>query len=71
MKFAISYTSEDEKKNIKNFKTLKDLILFMESVGHPLIIQKNFSYGEEPNKYVSKECTEAKYEIEIYDSYRE
>lgn len=67
MKFVVTRTSSEQYK-IKNFSTTEELIRFMKKVGHPLILQPNFFFGE---KGEDKELRTTPYEIEIYDDYRE
>ncbi len=65
---------------IKTFDTIQDIINFREKVNEELIIKLNFWYNEpveacmkycEVSEDVAKQIVSTKYEIEIYDDYRE
>jgi len=64
LKATIVKTSEDwnEHKEVKTFKTLKELLRFVDEVEEYVIIEKNTMY---------KDCFETDYILEIYDDYRE
>lgn len=65
MKSVVTRASNDRCSKIKYFKTLKELLDFMDEVKHPLIISRTF--GE----YGSKEKNECEFEVMIYDDYVE
>ena len=78
MKFVITRTSSRTPK-IKTFNTLQDIIKFYEDKGQ-IIFKENFWYNEpvedcikycEVSEDVAKQIVSTKYEIEIYDDYRE
>ena len=77
MKFVVTRTS-NAIPEIKTFNTVQDIVKFYENEGE-IIFKENFWYNE-PNTdylryYVDKETAakivQIKYEIEIYDDYRE
>jgi hypothetical protein len=65
MKSVVTMASNDKYSKIKYFKTLKELLDFMDEVKHPLIVSRTF--GE----YGSKEKNECEFEVMIYDDYIE
>lgn len=78
MKFALTKTNRDDYYNIKDFKTIEELIAFQEGAECPIIILPNACYGEsieivkEYNPCVdANELITIPYAIEIYNDYRE
>lgn len=79
MEFVITKTS-DSTPQVKTFNTLQDLINFFEQCDEELVLSKNFWYNISASSCakaysISKEfaakVVKIKYEIEIYDDYRE
>ena len=79
MTFVITRTS-DSTPQIKTFDTLQDLIKLHEQENHGIILLHNFWYNEpfeacikyrEVSEDLVKQIVSTKYEIEIYDDYRE
>ncbi len=79
MTFIMTRTS-DSTPQIKTFNTIQDLIKLHEQEGHGIIIIDNFWYNESVEEYmkifqvskdIAKQIVSTKYEIEIYDDYRE
>ena len=79
MTFVMTRTS-DSTPQIKTFDTIQDLIKLHEQENHGILIIDNFWYNETVEEYmkifqvsedVAKQIISTKYEIEIYDDYRE
>ncbi len=79
MTFVMTRTS-DSTPQIKTFDTIQDLIKLHEQENHGILIIDNFWYNETVEEYmkifqvsedVAKQIVSTKYEIEIYDDYRE
>ena len=79
MTFVMTRTS-DSTPQIKTFDTIQDLIKLHEQEHHGIILLHNFWYNEpvedcikycEVSEDVAKQIVSTKYEIEIYDDYRE
>lgn len=79
MTFVMTRTS-DSTPQIKTFDTIQDLIKLHEQENHGILIIDNFWYNEPVEEYikifqvsedVAKQIVSTKYEIEIYDDYRE
>ena len=79
MTFVMTRTS-DSTPQIKTFDTIQDLIKLHEQENHGILITDNFWYNETVEEYmkifqvsedVAKQIVSTKYEIEIYDDYRE
>jgi len=79
MTFVMTRTS-DSTPQIKTFDTIQDLIKLHEQENHGILIIDNFWYSETVEEYmkifqvsedVAKQIVSTKYEIEIYDDYRE
>lgn len=65
MKAVIMKASDSYWSKIKYFKNLKDLLEFMDSCGHGLILEKNcYDFND-------KEKAKCEYTITIYDDYVE
>jgi len=79
MKFWVRKTSSrDQCGFIKKIETLDELVRFLRSQGNSLILAENPYYKEKPfpNKAAWEQMKKSgrlncKYEIEIYDDYRE
>lgn len=79
MTFVMTRTS-DTTPQIKTFNTLQELVELHEKENHGIILHHNFWYNEpvedcikycEISEDVAKQIVSTKYEIEIYDDYRE
>lgn len=79
MTFVITRTSGG-KPYIETFNTIQDVIHFSEKVDEELITKLNCWYNEsiencmkycEVSEDIAKQIVSTKYEIEIYDDYRE
>lgn len=79
MTFVVTRTS-DSTPQIKTFDAIQDLIKLHEQENHGILIIDNFWYNEPVEEYmkifqvsedVAKQIVSTKYEIEIYDDYRE
>lgn len=79
MTFIMTRTS-DSTPQIKTFDTIQDLIKLHEQENHGILIIDNFWYNESVEEYmkifqvsedIAKQIVSTKYEIEIYDDYRE
>jgi hypothetical protein len=64
MKFLITRTSDPLHCEIKDFKTIEELIEFKETIQQEIIITDRFCYQ-------TQTIYKIPYEIEIYDDYRE
>lgn len=80
MTFVVTRTSESTTPQIKTFNTLQELIKLHEQEKHGILIIDNFWYNEtveecmeccQVPKNLAKQIVSTKYEIEIYDDYRE
>lgn len=79
MTFVMTRTS-DSTPQIKTFDTIQELVELHEKENHGILIIDNFWYNEpvedcmrccRVSKNVAKQIVSTKYEIEIYDDYRE
>lgn len=79
MTFIMTRTS-DSTPQIKTFNTIQDLIKLHKQENHGILIIDNFWYNEtiedcmrgcQVSEDVAKQIVSTKYEIEIYDDYRE
>jgi len=77
MKFVVTRTSSAIPE-IKTFNTVQDIVKFYENEGE-IIFKENFWYNEPNTEYlryyvdkeIADEIVQIKYELEIYDDYRE
>lgn len=79
MTFVMTRTS-DSTPQVKTFNTIQELVELHEQENHGIILLHNFWYNEpvedcikycEVSEDVAKQIVSTKYEIEIYDDYRE
>lgn len=79
MTFIMTRTS-DSTPQIRTFNTLQELIELHKQEGHGILIIDNFWYNEpveecveccRVSEDVARQIVSIKYEIEIYDDYRE
>ena len=79
MTFIMTRTS-DSTPQIKTFNNIQDLIKLHEQENHGILIIDNFWYNEPVEEYmkifqvsedIAKQVVSTKYEIKIYDDYRE
>lgn len=79
MTFVMTRTS-DSTPQVKTFNTIQELIELHKQEGHGILIIDNFWYNEPVEEYmeifqvsedIAKQVVSIKYEIEIYDDYRE
>lgn len=78
MYFVIIRTSNEDIHETKDFSTIEELVDFMEKQHHPLVIQHNFWFQENPANIKrwyphvdADKIITIPYVIEIYDDYRE
>ena len=80
VKVVMTKTSEDYWYRIKTIQNLEELMIILENERR-LVLQKNWRYKDDPKKLAdrwdgmtledAKEVSECKFELEIYDDYRE
>ncbi len=79
MTFVMTRTS-DSTPQVKTFNTIQELVELHEQENHGILIIDNFWYNESVEEYmkifqvsedIAKQIVSTKYEIEIYDDYRE
>lgn len=70
MKFGLTNVGGDFYKIIE-VSTIEGLINLMKQHKHPLILSPNICYKDPPIKGMPKEYNDCRYELEVYDNYRE
>ena len=80
IKVVMTKTSEDYWYRIKTIQNLEELMIILKNERR-LVLQKNWRYKDDPKKLAdrwdgmtledAKEVSECKFELEIYDGYRE
>ena len=80
VKVVMTKTSEDYWYRIKTIQNLEELMIILKNERR-LVLQKNWRYKDDPKKLAdrwdgmtledAKEVSECKFELEIYDDYRE
>lgn len=80
MNFVVTRTSDSTTPQVKTFNTLQELVHLHEQEKRGILIIDNFWYNEtveecmvccQVSEEVAKQIVSTKYEIEIYDDYRE
>lgn len=70
MKLGLTNVDRDFNKVVE-INTIEDLITLMKKYDEPIILDKNWCYGDKYCIDIPKEYIECEYCLEVYDDYRE